>query len=71
MDKFAETFFFGFDKMFLRFLKGISYNSKSRLQKILVCCKMNILKVKLKYDTDLQYNNQKKRNGRSFNMYGR
>ena len=71
MDKFAETFFFGFDKMFLRLLKGISYNSKSRLQKILVCCKMNILKVKLKYDTDLQYNNQKKRNGRSFNMYGR
>ena len=71
MDKFIETFIFGFDKMFLRFLKGISYNSKSRLQKILVCCKMNILKVKLKYDTDLQYNNQKKRNGRSFNMYGR
>ena len=71
MDKFVEIFIFGFDKMFLRFLKGISYNSKSRLQKILVCCKMNILKVKLKYDTDLQYNNQKKRNGRSFNMYGR
>ena len=71
MDKFMETFIFGFDKMFLRFLKGISYNVKSRLQKILVCCKMNILKVKLKYDTDLQYNNQKKRNGRSFNMYGR
>lgn len=71
MDKFIETFIFGFDKMFLRLLKGISYNVKSRLQKILVCCKMNILKVKLKYDTDLQYNNQKKRNGRSFNMYGR
>ena len=71
MDKFIETFIFGFDKMLLRFLKGMSYNSKSRLQKILVCCKMNILKVKLKYDTDLQYNNQKKRNGRSFNMYGR
>ena len=71
MDKFIETFIFGFDKMFLQLLKGMSYNSKSRLQKILVCCKMNILKVKLKYDTDLQYNNQKKRNGRSFNMYGR
>lgn len=71
MDKFIETFIFGFDKMFLRLLKGMSYNFKSRLQKILVCCKMNILKVKLKYDTDLQYNNQKKRNGRSFNMYGR
>ena len=62
MDKFVETFFFGFDKMFLRLLKGISYNVKSWLQKILVCCKMNILKVKLKYDTDLQYNNHKKRN---------
>ena len=68
MYKFIETFIFGFDKMFLQLLKGMSYNSKSRLQKILVCCKMNILKVKLKYDTDLQYNNQKKRNGRSFNM---
>ena len=71
MDKFIEIFIFGFDKIFLRLLKGMSYNSKSWLQKILVCCKMNILKVKLKYDTDLQYNNQKKRNGRSFNMYGR